>query len=237
MIREFLESGKQEALKGVLNDENIEGDIFDFIERLVTAFAKKTGAAGAHVTSGPRTASTASDLHGAAKRLKSSSTPSDLQQLAKADTSTLSRLMADNITDSDVSHDDAAVHEAASQLAQELAKEFPSRAFRAKLRRHVSRHKHLYASQAGAGTAASLGAPSLSIDGDAVAQFLDTHDDFNLRHSKLGIFRAETELDEEIKSSVAKVQRVFKNNLTFKKTRALMDKGLHSAAQIACIGV
>lgn len=233
MIQEFLDSGKQKAVKDVLNGENIEGDIFDFLERLVGAFSKKTTTSGAQAASG---LSRPPDLRAAAARLRASSTVADLQKLAEADNSTLSHLIVNNTTDGNVSHDDAAVKEVASQLAGELAKEFPTRTFRAKMRRHVSRAKELDKPQAAIKKAASFGSLALSVDANAIVQFLDAHDDFDLRHSKINVFHAKTKLDEQTKLGVAKVQRVFKLAPTFEKTRALMDEGVHSAAQIVSMG-
>lgn len=244
MIQDFLESGKEQAVRGVLSEGNLEGDLFGFIERLVSAFSKKAEVVTPLATRGVeeseiRRSLVQSAVEASVKRLKSSPHEKGLGTLAEADILTLSKLIADESRDRDINHDHPAVQEAAAQLATGLAKEFPSRAFRASLRRFVRNANDLDTNfqDTLAGETVQkqgfFGAQSLAIDGQAVVNFLDACDDFDLQRSNLAMFRAKATVDDQTFASIAKVQRVFKLAPTFEKTRHLLDKGIHCSSQIA----
>jgi hypothetical protein len=243
LIQDFLESGKEAAVRGVLAEENIQGDLFGFIERLIQAFSKTRDTVSSQPLAGSPQSQPSRppmDAQAAMKKLRGSPVES-LKQLAEADTSALAIHIAKEVPDANITHEHPTVTAAASQLEKHLAKDFPTLAFRAKLRRQVNPGPHVRLSEITSpkdreGTSSSFGAPELGIDARAVSGFLDAHEGFDLQRSKLESFLSNSTIDTKTFASLAKVQRIFKVAPTFETTQALLDEGLHSATQIASVG-
>ncbi|KAF3915242.1 hypothetical protein ABW20_dc0109734 [Dactylellina cionopaga] len=257
-IGKFLSSGAEEAVRKVLDGGNIEGDIIGLLYQLIQAFATNNTAAQAILmtvqTPGSNTLqSVISDTKEQRTSLSSDKIVERLSDthggelLAKMDRSTLKAtvrvISVDILGGKDLSSEEQREEERAiEQLKQASEKDFPTVSFAARLRQHIedtSSQPRIQTDIAkNKATKANykviLGHQSLSIDANSVADFLDLNPDFDLLTGKLKLSTfAKTQQDTNMIKGVAMVQRVFKLAPTFDKSLALLNAGIHSAAEIS----
>jgi hypothetical protein len=237
LIQQFLESGEETALEKVLSSGSANGDIYGFIYQILTALLTQSPATTASTTA-PATLTEASVEQSSAKNKlpktfeefaeRHSKTPKELASLSRSDLRQLVLAEAPDLEDSQF-----------ERLSKDLEAKYPSTAFSAKLKEHVSSTTKSHLGN-------NLGQSKDFIDAAAVSHFLEKNPDFDLAKHNIDVhfksadeskgkgldLKTDDSMSTATKDSLKRIQRVFKLAPTFDKTHALLSEGLHSAAAI-----
>ncbi|KAK1749855.1 hypothetical protein QBC47DRAFT_439520 [Echria macrotheca] len=239
MIADFLSSGKEEAVRAVLEGDNIQGDLLGFFNHQIN-YAFSTGKTPSQAPQGfaasPKPSIPLPSTRVLLEKLNAGASKST-RELAGTDHEKIRNLLAETPMneEGELLSDKDAQNATASVLGA-LEKAFPTEAFKANLRAHINSTPPAVAdtrSIAEKPASVRFGHKSLGIDACSVMGFLEDNPHLDLQHDRVSLAGAAPEHGSSTAKSLAKLQRVFKLAPTFAKTQALLDMGIHSASHIA----
>ena len=228
-VQRFLAADKHEQVLGILQQDSF-GDLPGLLQRLQEA-AAFTDPASAKAAS---TSAALSDVLGyddqiieRIRKAQGIKRPEDIRELARLNRADWSKLLsktASSVTVGDHPIRKSLIDLHASALVRKMEKRFPTTAFAAQLERDKA-------------VAPEHRKPLLGV--------LEKYPDFDLATSNIDLLlkskpaasKSANKSDvESTKTALKAMQRVFKIAPTYRQTKALLDKGLHSAAGIHAMG-
>lgn len=219
-LDQFLAAGKHTQVLEILQQDSF-GNLPELLRRLQDAAAFKDPASANRAAA----SATLADALGydeqivegirAAQKIER---PEDVRQLARlnrADWSALLQRTAGSLRVGDQPLRKELVDLHASALVRKMEKRFPTAAFGAQLERDKS---------------------ALASQRDALLGLLSEHPDFDLAAGNVDLLLKKSPAHAKAKQALKATQRVFKVAPTFRQSRALLDAGVRSAADIYALG-